>query len=128
MPCWAQSACRALTFSLDLEHADGIFGAEAAELAGRERVSAAPRPRGVHVGRPEKRSCAQHRHGSELCEEAEKKGAALLSASERPGGLSRVGIYSLRGGLTLILTPANMHCCCQEKELYGPSSSRFGFN
>lgn len=61
-----QSAWRALTFSLDLEHADGIFRAEAAELAGWERVSAALRPRGAHVGRPQEGSCAHQRHGSDL--------------------------------------------------------------
>lgn len=33
------------TFSLDLEHTDGILRAEGAELAGRQRVAAAPRPR-----------------------------------------------------------------------------------
>lgn len=56
------SACPGLTFSLDLEHADGIFRTEGAELACWERVSAALWPRGAHVGRSQKRSCTHHRH------------------------------------------------------------------
>lgn len=97
-----QSAWRALTFSLDLEHADGIFRAEAAELAGWERVSAALRPRGAHVERPQKRSCAHHRHGSDLSgeesEEEQERRSTLSAAVPDPNGsgsLSRFGIYSL---------------------------------
>lgn len=51
------------TFSLDLEHTDGILRAEGAELAGRQRVAAAPGPRWAHVERPHERHCAHHRHG-----------------------------------------------------------------
>lgn len=58
-----------LTFSLDLEHADGILGAEAAELAGGQRVaSLAP---GRVLGAPqasglEERRRAEHRHPAPL--------------------------------------------------------------
>lgn len=58
-----------LTFPLDLEHADGILGAEAAELTGGQRVAAlAP---GRILGAPqasglEERRGAEHRHPAPL--------------------------------------------------------------
>lgn len=51
-----------LTFSLDLEYADGIFWAEGAKLAGRQRVAAALWYRGAHMERSQERQCAHHRH------------------------------------------------------------------
>ncbi|MEQ2226445.1 hypothetical protein ILYODFUR_027560 [Ilyodon furcidens] len=56
------------TFSLYLEHADGILRAEGAKLAGRQRVAAALRHRGAHMmQRLRERQCAQHRHPPVLC-------------------------------------------------------------
>lgn len=54
------------TFPLDLEHADGILRAEGAELAGRQRVSAATRPRGANVERPHEGHRAHRRHARML--------------------------------------------------------------